>query len=483
MIRANSTKILLIEPPPFGKYGNQRSKGAFGNLKTDIRWPPIDLVVIAGYLRKNGIGVRLIDAGGERLSLSELRNRISAKEPKIVIINTSTTSLYNDLKVAGEVKSIWKNALVGAIGVHVMALPEDTLSLSQDLDFVIFSEPEIPILNLSKTLSLSSVRGICHRENGNFVKNPQEPPIQDMDELGIPAHDLLPLTLYQEPQMKRKPLAVTMVSRGCINRCVFCSSHFYGKYRLRSVENVMEELRWITGDLGVKELKFYDDGITYNREWAAKLFRRMIEEKTDLTWNTNLRADSIDYELARLMKMAGCHTVNMGLESASQDILNNIKKNVTIEKMKQAVTDCKRAGLEVCGYFIIGLPGETLKTVNETIGFAKKLDLDLVTFNITAPHPGTPFYDYLDENGYLRTKDWSRYDTNSVPVYDYPNMPAEEIYSLALMAYRKFYMRPQYFWKRLKRLDSFLELKNLVSNFIAFMNNFILKGFKVRISK
>lgn len=476
-------EVLLIEPAPFGKYGNQRSKGAFGNLKTDIRWPPIDLMVIAGYLRKNGVGIRLIDGGGERLSAKELRSRISLREPQIAIINTSTTTIYHDLKVAKEIKEIWKTALVGAIGVHVMALPEDTLSLSQDLDFVIFSEPEIPILNLSKTLSLSSVRGLCRRENGNCVKNPPEPPIQYMDELGIPAQDLLPLTLYQEPQLKRKPMTITMISRGCINRCVFCSSHFYGKYRLRSVENVMEELRWITRDLGVKELKFYDDGITYNREWAAELFNRMIEEKIDLTWNTNLRADSIDYEVARLMKMAGCHTVNMGLESASQDILNNIKKNITIEKMEQAVTDCKKAGLEVCGYFIIGLPGETLKTVNETIEFAKKLDLDLVTFNITAPHPGTPFYEYLEKNGYLRTKDWSKYDTNSVPVYDYPNMPAEEIYSLALMAYRKFYMRPRYFWKRLKRLESFMEVKNLMNNFFAFINNFILKSFKVKILK
>jgi radical SAM superfamily enzyme YgiQ (UPF0313 family) len=476
-------EVLLIEPPPLGKYGNQRSKGAFGNLKTDIRWPPIDLMVIAGHLRKNRIGVRLIDGGGERLSLEELKNRISVKEPQIIILNTSTTTIYRDLEIAGEAKRIWKNALVGAIGVHVMALPEETLTLSNYLDFIVFSEPEIPILNLSKTMDISSLKGICYKHNDKLIKNSPELPIQDMDELGIPAHDLLPLNIYQEPQLKRKPLTITMVSRGCINRCIFCSSHFYGRYRLRSVENVMEELRWITKELGVRELKFYDDGITYNRKWAMELFTRMIEEKIDLTWNTNLRADSIDFELAELMKRAGCHTVNMGLESASQEILNNIKKNITVERMEQAITDCKRAALEVCGYFIIGLPGETQKTIKEAVSFAKKLDLDLVTFNITAPHPGTPFYDYLERNGYLKTKDWSKYDTNSVPVYAYPNMSAEEIYSYALMAYRKFYMRPQYFWKRFKRLDSLLEIKNLVNNFFAFMNNFILKGLKIKVLK
>ena len=286
-------EVLLIEPPPFGKYGNQRSKGAFGNLKTDIRWPPIDLMVIAGHLRKNGVSVRLIDGGGERLSLRELRHRISIKEPQIAIFNTSTTTIYHDLKVAKEIKRIWKNTIVGAIGVHVMALPEETLSLISDLDFVVFSEPEIPIFNLSKMLNVSSVRGLCYKKGDEFIRNSPEPPIQNMDELGIPAHDLLLLNIYQEPQLKRKPLTITMVSRGCINKCTFCSSHFYGRYRLRSVENVMGELRWITKELGVKELKFYDDGITYNREWAVDLFTRMIEEKIDLTWNTNIRADSI----------------------------------------------------------------------------------------------------------------------------------------------------------------------------------------------
>lgn len=470
------TEVLLVEPPPLGRYGNHRSKGSFGNLKTDIRWPPIDLVVIAGHLRKNKVEVRLIDGGGERLSLDALRNRIAIKEPQIVIINTSTTTIYHDLEVVSEIKKIWKNTLIGAIGVHVMALPEETLALCKDLDFVVFSEPEIPILNLSKTLDLSSTKGICYKKDSKLIKNPSESPIQNMDELGIPAHDIVPLAIYQEPQIKRKPLTVTMVSRGCINRCTFCSSHFYGRYRLRSVGNVMDEMRWITKELGVRELKFIDDGITYNREWAVELFNKMIEEKIDLTWNANLRADSIDFDLAILMKKAGCHTANMGFESASQEILNNVKKNITVERMKQAVIDCKKAGLEVCGYFIIGLPGETYETIEQTIKFAKSLDLDLVTFNITAPHPGTPFYNYLEERGYLITKDWSKYDTNGIPVYDYPEMSHEEIYSSALRAYRKFYMRPKYFWKRLKRLDSLVEMENLISNFFAFMNNFIIKG-------
>lgn len=472
------TDVLLIEPPPLWKYGNQRSKGAFGNLKTDIRWPPIDLMVIAGHLRKNGIQIFLIDAGGERLTLNELKRRVRPINPQIIILNTSTTTIFHDLKVAREIKAIKPHSLIGAIGVHVMALPEETMTLSYELDFVVFSEPEIPILNLARTQRLSSTKGICYRQNKKFVKNDPEPPIKNMDDLGLPAHDLIPLEIYQEPQMKRRPLTMTMVSRGCVNRCIFCSSCFYGQYRLRSIKNVIKELTWITKSLGVKELKFYDDGITYNYTWAKELFERMIKEKIDLTWNTNLRADFIDFDLAKLMKKAGCHTVNIGLESASQDILNNIKKNATVEQLEKGVADCKKVGLEVCGYFIIGLPGETDKTINQTIKFAQDLDLDLVTFNVPAPHPGTQFYRYLEENGYLRTKDWSKYDTNSVPVFDYPNMTGEEIYRSALKAYRRFYLRPAYLWKRVKRINSWMEVKNLANNFLAFMNNFIFEEIK-----
>lgn len=470
-------KILLIEPPPVYKYGNQRSKGAFGNLKTDIRWPPIDLMVIAGHLRKNGHDVHLIDAGGERLSLSRLRHRLLEVCPQMAIVNTSTTTIFSDMDTVREAKGIYKDkAMVGAIGVHIMALPEETMNICPELDFAVFSEPEIPILSLANYSKPSAVNGICYRDGGKIIKNSTEGPLENMDDLGMPAHDLVPARIYKEPQAKRTPMSMTMVSRGCVNRCIFCSSHFYGSYRVRSVDNIMEELRWITKGLGIKELKFYDNGITYNRNWAEGLFEAMIRENIDLTWNTNLRADSIDYELARLMKLAGCHTVNIGFESASQEILNNIKKNIAIEKAAQAISDCNRAGLEVCGYFVIGLPGETKETIQETIGFARKMKLDLVTFNLPTPHPGTPFFNYLEEKRYLRTKDWSRYDTNSVPVYDYPHMNAQELYSAALGAYRAFYLRPAYFWKRLKRLGSLFEVTNLIKNFYAFMNNFILSS-------
>jgi radical SAM superfamily enzyme YgiQ (UPF0313 family) len=138
--------------------------------------------------------------------------------------------------------------------------------------------------------------------------------------------------------------------------------------------------------------------------------------------------------------------------------------------------NCKKAGLEVCGYFVFGLPGENKETIEMSVNFAKDLDLDLVTFNIATPHPGTDLFAYLEDNHFLRSKDWSQYDTNEMPVFDYPGLSASEIYYSALRAYREFYMRPRYFVKRIKRINSLMELNNLILNFMAFINNFFIKG-------
>jgi uncharacterized radical SAM superfamily protein len=323
---------------------------------------------------------------------------------------------------------------------------------------------------------MSEVPGIVYRDGKDLIKNPPSPPVANLDNLGIPAHDLVPINLYCEPQMKRYPMSVTMISRGCINSCSYCSACFFNHYRLRSVSNVLEELLWATREIGIKELKFIDDGINYNRKWLSVLLEEMIRKKIDLTWNANVRADCMDYELAVLMKKAGCHTLNIGVESGDQKILNNVRKNTTIELIKSKTKDVKNAGLEWQAYFMLGLPGETKESMKKTLDFALELNPDLVTFNIATPHPGTSFYDYLESNKFLKRVDWDFYDTNSEPVYDYPNLKANEIYAFSLKAYRKFYYRFSYIIKRLKRVSSLKELKNMLRNFYAFSKNYIIKA-------
>lgn len=468
--------VLLIEPPPLQEYGNLRSKGSFGNLKTDIRWTPIDLIVIAGFLRKHYLEVSIIDACGERINKEQLQKRFHNHNIKLIILNTSTTTIYQDIKIAEMAKTFYKDALVGLIGVHVMALPEETLHLSKSIDFVVYSEPEPPIMKLAKTLDMTKTLGIAYRSADGIVKNPASSPVENLDDLGIPAHDLVPFDLYREPQMKRSPMSVTMISRGCVNRCSFCSSNFFNHYRVRSIDNVLKELEWISKVLRIKELKFIDDGINYKRHWLKELLGNMIERNIDITWNANVRADYLDYELAVLMKRAGCHTLNIGIESGDETILDNVNKNLKIDLIKSKVQQIKEAGLEWQAYFMLGLPGETKESMRKTLELALQLDPDLVTFNIATPHPGTAFFNLLKENRFLKDVDWNSYDTNSQPVYNYPHLSSKEIYAFSLKANRRFYYRPKYIVRRIKRIRSLKELDNVLKNFYAFSKNFIIKS-------
>lgn len=389
-------KVLLIEPPPLGRYGNLRSKGMFGSGKIDMAWPPIDLLVLAGYLRVNGFECDVIDGNVLRPTQKELKSLISNYNPDIVIVNTSTPTIYSDLVVTQLTKKVSKDILTGAIGVHVMALPRETLAEEANLDFVTISECEEPILEIVKGEQLKKVKGIAFRDKNKKIKMTQpRPPLKNLDVLDIPAHDLVPLNLYKDPFVKKLPMTMTLLTRGCVNRCTFCSSVFYNYFRTRSVQNIIKELSWITNELGVREVRFMDDGITYNKKWGTNLFKAMKNACIEISWSTNLRADFIDRELLKTMKDAGCHTVHFGVESGNQTILNNVKKNLSIQTIKKATKLIKQSGIQMMNYFILGLPGETKETMKQTLEFAKELDGDIVTFNIATPHPGTEFYYYL----------------------------------------------------------------------------------------
>ena len=187
----------------------------------------------------------------------------------------------------------------------------------------------------------------------------------------------------------------------------------------------------------------------------------MIKAKLDLTWMTNVRADRLNQEILEKMKMAGCHTLAIGLETASSEILKNVGKNITPEKARDAVSMAKKIGLRTIVYFILGLPGETKETLQKTIDFAKSVGSDFVTMGVAQPLPGTKFYNDLKKNGLLLTDDWSKYDPIKPPVYQYPDLTSKEIFLAARKGYRQFYLKPSYILKRISQIRSFKELKDL----------------------
>jgi len=470
--------ILLVEPPAVSPFGNQRIFGGNGSNKSDFRKPPLDLMMISGYLRKEGFDNDLLDANASRRSLEEVKAHIGRNRSDVVFFSTSTCTIHKDVLVATAAKEVSSSILTVAVGTHGMALPEETLGLSEHLDVLIHSgEWEQAALNIVRNATdLGKARGIYYRNrSGEIVKTEGQPPLADIDVLGFPSHDKLEKEIYRDPVTKRFPKTMVMGQKACINNCSFCCQPaFFGAplIRKRSIDHFLEELKWVH-DLGFREVMFNDATITADRDWAARLFEGMVAKRIDLTWNCSTRADCVDAEILGLMKRAGCHTVAIGMESTDPAVLRNIRKNITPEQIRRAVSLIRRSGMDSIVFCVIGFPGETRQSVEETIRFLKTLDTSFITLGLAVPAPGTDFYRYVEENGYLQTKDWSRFDPLQKPVFSYPSLSAEEMMFYQSYGLRQFYLRPGYIMRRLLAIRSLTEAGSHFTNFIGFVNRYI----------
>lgn len=469
---------LIIEPPAVSKFGNQRIMGGFGANKAGFAWPPLDLMMISGCLEHYGFPASIFDFNNTRMTFEDVRRTIIAEKPKIVVFSTSSTTIYSDLKIADIAKEISKDVLTVAIGVHVMALPEEILGYTQNLDVAVYNEPEWVILNLVKNnYNPVDVLGICYRRGDEIRKNPPQPNIENLEDLGFPSHEKIPMHIYYDFTAKRKPITHIMAQRGCVGQCAFCClPTFGGKFRQRTIPHIIQELKWIQ-QLGYKEVFWDDARLTVDRDWSHELMDKIIENKINLTWSCNDHATSAisrDSELLKKMKKAGCYLIRLGLESANMQILKNIKKGITPDQVRKTAAMIKKTGMRVLLFAILGLPGETRETMAETIEFIKSTDVDYATLGIAQPYPGTPFYDYLVQNGYLRTRDWSQYDPMARPVYDYPNLSSEEILKAHYEGLRSFYLRPSYIIKYALKIRSVADIRNNFKNFLAFFARYVL---------
>lgn len=476
-------KILIIEPPAVSKFGNQRIFGGNGSNKSDFRKPPLDLMMISGYLRKEGFENTLLDANSSRRTIEEVEDSIKSMRPDIVFFSTSTCTIYKDLFVARVAKEINPSIITVAIGTHVMALSEETFKGSEFLDVIIYSnEWEQASLNIVKNISnLILANGIFFRtSSGEIVKTDYQHPIENLDELGFPAHDKIEKRLYGDPTSKGYPKTMVMGQKACINNCSFCCQPaFFGApvLRQRSIEHFLSELKLVQ-QLGFREVMFNDATLTADMEWAASLFEGMIKNNIDLTWNCSTRAERVNPDILKLMKRAGCHTIALGMESVDKTVLRNIRKNIEPEQIRESVSMIRKQGIDTILFCVVGFPGETKESIEKTISFLKTLDTTFITLGIAVPAPGTDFYRYVEENDYLLTKDWSLYDPMKKPVFSYPWLTSDEIAYYSTHGLRQFYLRPKYISERLRSIRSVSEAVAYFRNFLGFMKRYVLRGKK-----
>ncbi len=322
-------------------------------------------------------------------------------------------------------------------------------------------QPLAPSRKVPGEAQLTAIQGLGWRQGEKVIINWDRPFIKSLDDLPIPYHHLLPFQRYLMPMIKG-PYTFIVTSRGCPAGCKYCIKHVSYQYsvRLRSPGKLVEEMRLLKG-LGIKHVNMYADLFTVNREQVVELCHLLIKENLKMTWTCNSRVDYVDEEMLRLMRQAGCILISWGIESANQDILKRAHKGYRTEQAAQALQWAHQAHIKNWGYFIIGLPGETVETIKESIALAKKLPLDIILFHVAAPYPGTPFFFEAVENGWFRPGvNWEEVDMDQATVLDYPGLKAEELLYWQKRAFREWAFRPGPMLTYLKSMNTWAGFKS-----------------------
>jgi len=455
--------ILFINPPWYKSSGN-----IWKNVSACL--PPFGLNLLASVAREKGYSVSILDCNALQIGLDNIEKYLPVAFPRFVGITATTITIDNALEVAKIVKKKYPETKVIIGGVHSTVRPEEVLS-SNEVNYAIMGEGEYSLLELLSNKSPEEVKGIGFKKDGRIIINPIQPMVLDLDSLPFPAYDLLPMNSYYPASgvYKRKPSFGIITSRGCPGRCTFCKGNFLGdRIRLRSAQKIVEEIMLLQKKYGTRDITFYDDTFTSNRIRVKDFCSLVLKNNLDLTWCCFSRVDTVDFETLQEMKKAGCHQVMYGVESGDQEILNNIKKRITLKQVEETVAATKRAGIEVRLAFMIGNPGETEETIKKTIKYAIFLDPDMVTFNITTPFPGTEMFDWAEKNNFLVHKNWPDYDL-ARPVMNLPTVSSQKILDYYKKAYRQFYFRPNYILKRLMKIRSIEDFKRDFKPFIDLL--------------
>jgi len=440
-------KVVLINPPG----------------KTSFITPPLGLMYIVSSLKRAGKEPVILDFMLDNFSEDFLFEKI--KDAKYIGISAVTPLISSALSLAELIKKKFPEKIIILGGPHASLLPKETLEAGKDVDYIIKGEGEERIVSLIDYLegkkNQEELDGIVFRKGEEIIDLSLIKTIENLDNLPFPDRELIPFEKYsQNLDSQRKPACTMITSRGCPFSCIYCSKPIFGKrLRQRSPENIIEEIEYLKEKYKVKEIIFYDDSFTINKEQTIKLCQLIIDKKIDISFKCETRVNLVDKDLLLLMKKAGCYLLGFGIESGSQRVLDILKKGITIEQVKEAVKITKEAGIDVLGYFMIGVPGETEQEIKKTIDFSKELNLDYAQFSIATAYPGTELYQISkDRVG----SDWSKsfYALGEKQSVSLSGVEAEKLNYYLKKAYYSFYFRPSFIFNKIKRINSFSTLKH-----------------------
>ncbi|GAB4289801.1 MAG: radical SAM protein [Myxococcota bacterium] len=471
--------IALVNPPS----DLVEEAGRFARVYNLI--PPLGIAYIAANLKKSGFNTICLDAGGGRLSLKGLTEELKRHSPQIVGVTATTFAIPSAKALIERVRGVLPGTITVIGGAHISAVPERGMEES-GAHLGIIGEGEKAMVEIAEALlegkkDFKGIDGLIIRDStGQLFKTRTRPLFRDLDSLPPPAWELMPpLKSYSATpaSYRRLPVAHLFTSRGCPYRCTFCSNSVFGRsLRKHSVERVIEEVVTLVKRFGAREVRFFDDVFTIDRERVIEIGEGILRRVGRIPWTCLTRPDLVERDFLKEIKRLGCWQILFGFESPHQKRLDDMKKGFKIEEVEEAVIWAKEAGLKVRGDFIIGLPGETVENMRACLKFAINSGLDMAHFNIWIPYPGAPLTRQLEEKGLIRHYDYLKYGGEGKSPKDgevnLPHVPegfseAEFVAEVEKLFF-SFYRRPGYILRQALSIRTLDDIRRFWLGFKTF---------------
>lgn len=407
---------------------------------------PISLAYIAAILEKKHT-CKIVDYPAQNSGRAEFIRDIGEFSPDMIIANLTARTYQDDIKSYKVAKSVNSNIRTVAFGG---AFPNVVSLIKEDayLDLFVCQEPEEAFNEIAEERPLNDIRGIIYKENNSVVDNSEAVHVDDMDSLPYPSRDLLNNRLYIRPDTNKMQTEIE-VSRGCPGKCIFCMAPAaHGKKtRARSPGNIIGEIEECINRFKIGDFFFRADTFTWDKNWVVELCREIVSRKLTINWCCNSRVDTVDAEMLSWMKRAGCWLISFGIESGNQNILNKVKKGLTLEACRKAISLCKESGIRTYLNFMIGFPWDDENTIMQTLNFAKEIDGDIVEFPLVTPFPGTELYSFAKRERLIS----ERKDISEQFPLPTLYLNSEEVFRLWRKVVLSYYCRPGYIYKTMSR--------------------------------
>jgi radical SAM superfamily enzyme YgiQ (UPF0313 family) len=463
-------KAILINPPSGMYIRDDRCQVPVKELSSGLR-TPLDLAYMAAMLEGEGFNCIIRDYPAEGRTWQSLKEDINLYKPQMLIISTTTPTIYTDLLACDIAKDINPHILTVAKGAHFVTEDMEVMEQVKHLDLAIRREYELVVQELGQDKPLEEILGITYRKNGVIVKNPDRPFLENMDILPLPARHLLNNRLYTRPDTGEMMTSI-QTNRGCPARCIYCLVRTVSGNKIiaRSPESIANEMRICKEEFGIRNFYFRADTFTWDKDWMIEVCKSLIDKKLKVSWVCNSRVDTIDTERLRWLQKAGCWMIGFGIESGDQEILNRMKKGTTLQQATEAINLCGIFSIKTYLFWVLGLPWESEESIKNTMKFAKDIKGDFTEFHIAYPFPGTDFYYMGLENNLFSKADLYKGDVKEGIVKSF-SLSKEKLQYYQRKMTRNYYLSPTRFIRLLKGIRTPKMLVNYFEKWLSVLFN------------